>query len=152
MESKRLIGAGESLTPPSTADERLLQETWASVLDIPVDKIGKETSFISLGGDSITGMQDVSRCGKRGVLLKMSDMLRSRSLLQAATHCTPHHVGAPGLRQKYIMPADEAAHIKEELGLGSAEFRGSYACAPLQEGILLSQARVREVTTWQALP
>ncbi|KAK4618065.1 Nonribisomal peptide synthetase [Fulvia fulva] len=136
-----LMAYGESLTPPSTADERLLQETWASVLDIPVDKIGKETSFISLGGDSITGMQDVSRCGKRGVLLKMSDMLRSRSLLQAATHCTPHHVGAPGLRQKYIMPADEAAHIKEELGLGSADFRGSYACAPLQEGILLSQAR-----------
>ncbi|TVY93041.1 Nonribosomal peptide synthetase [Lachnellula willkommii] len=51
-----------TLTPPSTSEEKLLQSVWSSVLDLPEGQIGRESSFMQLGGDSILAMQVASRC------------------------------------------------------------------------------------------
>ena len=56
-----------SLTPPVTAREILLQSIWSSVLDISKECIGRESSFIQLGGDSILAMQAATRCHKIGI-------------------------------------------------------------------------------------
>lgn len=70
----------ETLTPPATAKERLLQSVWSSVLAIPEQEIGRESSFFRLGGDSILAMQVASRCRKHGLETTTAALLKSEYL------------------------------------------------------------------------
>lgn len=75
----RLTAAGAS-TPPATEEERLLQSVWSSVLRIPEGEIGRESSFVQMGGDSILAMQVASRCRRRGFQATTAALLTSQSL------------------------------------------------------------------------
>lgn len=55
----------QALTSPTTPAEVALQLAWSSVLRVQPTKIGKESSFMRLGGDSITAMQVATRCRKQ---------------------------------------------------------------------------------------
>ncbi|RGP66593.1 nonribosomal peptide synthase [Fusarium longipes] len=74
----------KALTPPSTAAEITLQQTWSTVLHIDPSKIGKESSFMVLGGDSITAMQVATRCRKKGFQVIVADLLRKATLAELA--------------------------------------------------------------------
>ncbi|RYP73399.1 hypothetical protein DL771_003667 [Monosporascus sp. 5C6A] len=73
-----------TLTPPCTAEEKLLQSIWSSVLSIPEEKIGRESCFSQLGGDSILAIQAVGQCLKRGLRITTASLLRSMSLAAIA--------------------------------------------------------------------
>ncbi|KAL3458714.1 hypothetical protein BJX64DRAFT_291866 [Aspergillus heterothallicus] len=73
-----------NLTPPAGPAEHVMQDTWSSVLDIDREYIGRESSFLTLGGDSITAMQVASRCHKKGFLISVAVLLRTRTLAEAA--------------------------------------------------------------------
>ncbi|TVY36052.1 Nonribosomal peptide synthetase [Lachnellula subtilissima] len=73
-----------TLTTPSTAEERLLQSVWSSVLDLPKGHIGRESSFMQLGGDSILAMQVASRCRKHGIQTTTAELLKGKSLAAIA--------------------------------------------------------------------
>ncbi len=45
---------------PVTPEERLLAETWAAVLDLPVDRIGRHDHFFELGGSSLAALRMVA--------------------------------------------------------------------------------------------
>ncbi len=72
------------LTPPAAAGERLLQSVWSSVLGLHPQDIGRESSFMQLGGDSILAMQVASRCHKRGMQTTTAALLRGQSLAAIA--------------------------------------------------------------------
>lgn len=42
---------------PETDMEKRLQSIWANVLHIPIDSIGRDDSFLRIGGDSISAIQ-----------------------------------------------------------------------------------------------
>jgi amino acid adenylation domain-containing protein/non-ribosomal peptide synthase protein (TIGR01720 family) len=63
-----------------TESERLLQEVFSSVLNLSVDQIPLNRSFLSLGGDSISAMQVVARCREHGRSLSIKDILRSKTI------------------------------------------------------------------------
>ncbi|KAI9745822.1 MAG: hypothetical protein M1818_000503 [Claussenomyces sp. TS43310] len=73
---------------PTTAIEKQLAGVWSQILDIPEDHIGANRSFLSLGGDSITAMQVVSRCRTLKVELNVHDVLQSKSLSEVALRAT----------------------------------------------------------------
>ncbi|KAI3319786.1 putative aminoadipate-semialdehyde dehydrogenase [Xylariaceae sp. AK1471] len=75
----------KSLTPPSTADEKLLQSIWSSVLSVPEPGIGRESIFGQLGGDSILAMQVVGQARKSGLRLSTASLLKSIPLASIAT-------------------------------------------------------------------
>ncbi|KAH8586613.1 hypothetical protein B0O99DRAFT_695320 [Bisporella sp. PMI_857] len=76
----------ESLvTEPATPTEKLLQEIWSSVLQIDSAKIGGNSSFLRLGGDSISAMQLISRCHKSDLLVTAYDILRGCTISELAT-------------------------------------------------------------------
>ncbi|MCJ1251300.1 hypothetical protein MMC30_008532 [Trapelia coarctata] len=79
-------GASSSpdLTPPANPTEEALQRAWSSVLAIEKDKIGRESSFVKLGGDSITAMQVATRCRKQGFRINVAVLLRTEKLAEAA--------------------------------------------------------------------
>ncbi|KAI7974044.1 hypothetical protein EIK77_005257, partial [Talaromyces pinophilus] len=75
---------GNASKMPATALERRLQELWSSVLNVPLDRISLNRSFLALGGDSVTAMQVVSYARSQGLQLAVRDVLQSQSISQLA--------------------------------------------------------------------
>ncbi|KAJ4003527.1 hypothetical protein NW752_012145 [Fusarium irregulare] len=70
----------DSATKPSTDEELLLQSIWAKVLRISQEQIGRESCFVSLGGDSILAMQVASQSLRQGLPITTSELLKNTSL------------------------------------------------------------------------
>ena len=85
-----LIGLNESLTvrkAPSSDLESTLVDIWADVLGISVDRISVDSPFTSLGGDSITAMQVISRLRALQIQATVGDVLRQRTIELIAPKC-----------------------------------------------------------------
>ncbi|KAI5804608.1 hypothetical protein EDC01DRAFT_427178 [Geopyxis carbonaria] len=69
-----------------TPMRRLLRTIWAEVLDVPERKIGVDTSFFRLGGDSITAIRLVSRCRRSNIAVtsKQIKKLKTIAALESA--------------------------------------------------------------------
>lgn len=86
-----------------TEAARVLQEVWARALNLPLEELKLDQSFLSfgkyiapgvldgthvaehtIGGDSITAMGVMSRCRKEGINLSLQDVLQSKSIIQLA--------------------------------------------------------------------
>lgn len=78
------VGVEDESAVPATAIERQLQHIWSRVLNISVEQIGLNRSFLSLGGDSISAMQVMSECRTEGIGLTVQDILRSKTISQIA--------------------------------------------------------------------
>ncbi|KAK9848977.1 AMP-dependent synthetase/ligase [Penicillium brevicompactum] len=61
-----------------------IREIVAQVLNISLQKVNVDRSFVSLGGDSITGMAIISRARKQGLVVTLHDILQSRSIKELA--------------------------------------------------------------------
>ncbi|OJJ42483.1 hypothetical protein ASPZODRAFT_137284 [Penicilliopsis zonata CBS 506.65] len=72
--------ASSAHNAPATALEKTLAQVWSHVLNMPEQSIGLNRSFLSLGGDSITAMQVVSRCRALDIQLGVQDILQPKSL------------------------------------------------------------------------
>lgn len=66
--------------------ERMLRELWAEVLhiDVEVDPIGANDSFLQLGGDSIAAMQLVGKARRVGLELSVPAVFKSPKLADMA--------------------------------------------------------------------
>jgi amino acid adenylation domain-containing protein/non-ribosomal peptide synthase protein (TIGR01720 family) len=101
----------EECSVETTGVVSLLQEIWAQVLNIPLEKVKPNQSFISLGkyfqdfrkvsgadcdsgGDSITAMAVVSRGRRQRMKLSLHDILRCESIIQLARTVEPGLVSA----------------------------------------------------------
>jgi amino acid adenylation domain-containing protein/non-ribosomal peptide synthase protein (TIGR01720 family) len=72
---------------PVTVLEGRLREIWSEVLNVPAQAISVDSTFTSLGGDSISAMQTVSRCRAKGITVNVSSILRSRTIRRLALDC-----------------------------------------------------------------
>ncbi|KAJ5698546.1 hypothetical protein N7462_000551 [Penicillium macrosclerotiorum] len=63
---------------------KIIREIFAQVLNISLQKVNDDRSFVSLGGDSITGMAVISRARKQGLIVTLNDILQSRSVKELA--------------------------------------------------------------------
>ncbi|KAF5643094.1 non-ribosomal peptide synthetase [Fusarium sp. NRRL 52700] len=57
-----------------------LHKIWAYVLNLKEEQLGLAQSFLSVGGDSISAMQVMSECKKRGVGLAVSHIINCKSI------------------------------------------------------------------------
>ncbi|KAK4157425.1 non-ribosomal peptide synthetase [Chaetomidium leptoderma] len=72
-------GRNASSQPNLPIDERL-KSIWSQVLNIAPERIGRNVSFLHLGGDSITAMQVMARCRSQGITVAVSDIIGSKSV------------------------------------------------------------------------
>ncbi|CAJ2506120.1 Uu.00g002500.m01.CDS01 [Anthostomella pinea] len=79
---EEVIGSAEESLSEMEAS---LRSAWAHVLNLSEQQVALERPFLSLGGDSISAMQVMGHCRKKGVTLGVQDILRSRSIRQLAT-------------------------------------------------------------------
>ncbi|KAH6876441.1 hypothetical protein B0T10DRAFT_585614 [Thelonectria olida] len=69
----------------TTSVGRQLRRIWASVLNIADEATPINRSFISLGGDSITAIQIMTRCRDQSIRLSMQEIMRAKSITELAT-------------------------------------------------------------------
>ena len=74
--------SAKDVANPATQAERTIAAVWAEVLRIPVEQIGKQSSFVRLGGDSIAAMQVISRLRKLGHQLLVQDILARKTVAE----------------------------------------------------------------------
>ncbi|CAG9987268.1 unnamed protein product [Clonostachys byssicola] len=68
----------------SSPTEQVLAQIWSEVLHVPVEKIGRERPFYSLGGDSISAIQAASRGRRDKINLTAQDILQFRTIARIA--------------------------------------------------------------------
>ena len=73
---------------PSSRWEVYLQETLAEILNVPMDSIRRDTSFLELGGDSMSAMQLILDARDQGLPLTMGDVFSDPRLLAIAAKAT----------------------------------------------------------------
>ncbi|KAF7557585.1 hypothetical protein G7Z17_g620 [Cylindrodendrum hubeiense] len=69
--------------------EEKLRCVWTEVLNFPLKKIGIDSAFTRLGGDSITAMQVVSRCRSQNISIKVVDILKLQTIRLIAQSSKP---------------------------------------------------------------
>ncbi|KAH6645134.1 hypothetical protein BKA67DRAFT_614027 [Truncatella angustata] len=164
-EPTHFEGSGtDALTPPTNEVEQLLHTVWCAVLTLQEDEIGRESSFIKLGGDSILAINIATKCRKRGLRVSVATLLRSESLanVAAASELLPGHSDSLGERPMMygsntsLHQMDEKdtqeifAHLNE-IGVHEADVEVLLPCSPLQEGILFSQLKSSGRQYWMRL-
>ncbi|KFY79792.1 hypothetical protein V499_01225 [Pseudogymnoascus sp. VKM F-103] len=79
---------------PETDMERLIQRLWAEVLQIELDSISIDDSFIRMGGDSIGAIRLVSVARQNGISLTIRDVFQNPILRDLATVCAQVSAGS----------------------------------------------------------
>lgn len=86
VSSIETTATGTQDTRKLTPMEEQLVKAWSQVLNLPASSLPLDQSFTSLGGDSISAMQIVSRARECGVTVSVDKVLRSESLSELANH------------------------------------------------------------------
>lgn len=83
-EITRLSSDQTTGTVSALADklEEKIRDLWCAVLNINRDIIGPNTSFLRIGGDSITAMQIISRCRNEGIYVAVQDLLKAKNFTE----------------------------------------------------------------------
>ncbi|KAK7427649.1 Nonribosomal peptide synthetase 4, partial [Neonectria magnoliae] len=78
-------GSSKDMTFASKT-ELELHKIWSHVLNLNAEQLGLHQSFLSVGGDSISAMQVMSECRKRGLGLAVSHIIACKSISALALH------------------------------------------------------------------
>lgn len=80
----KLQSHGKSKRMPETDMERRLQALWANVLGIEPESIGRDSSFLRIGGESIAAMRLVAAAREAKLSLTVADIFKAPRLSQLA--------------------------------------------------------------------
>ncbi|KAL6705717.1 hypothetical protein ACN47E_006506 [Coniothyrium glycines] len=73
-----------------------LQSVCANVLSMPTEEVKPSSSWLSLGGDSITAMRLLAKCRSEGINLTLNQVLRAKSLEQLVNNIQSRSISDHG--------------------------------------------------------
>ncbi|KAK4224170.1 non-ribosomal peptide synthetase [Podospora fimiseda] len=73
-------GASDEIPAMETQLQEKVREIWCEILNVGPQTIGPKTSFLRLGGDSISAMQVITRCRSEGINVAVQDLLKSKTI------------------------------------------------------------------------
>jgi hypothetical protein len=147
--NRELVKLGFAASGVSRIDK--LRSIVAQVLRIQYGKVTPTSSFIRLGGSSISAIEVMSRSLKHNMILPVAAIMRSKSLAELADHAEP--VAAPNGTSSAMRTYEADGQrvemqIDGSLGVERAERRkgdrAELPCLAVQDGILISQLRSAE--------
>ncbi|OJD32607.1 nonribosomal peptide protein [Diplodia corticola] len=126
--------------PPKTGMEQMLQALWARVLDIQVDAIHTDVSFIELGGDSLSAMKLTSKARQAGLTLSVADIMRRPRFADMAEKCKPSVETEPTSEYKPFsaFPGDDAevrSFLRETLDVDRKEIEDVVEATSVQKAM-----------------
>ncbi|KAK3987251.1 non-ribosomal peptide synthetase [Cladorrhinum sp. PSN332] len=116
-----------ALSSGSASDEIPVMETqlqekvrgiWCEILNVGPQTIGPNTSFLRLGGDSISAMQVITRCRSEGINVAVQDLLKSKTISDFSKRA-----------EACLAAPNEAEEFLED----EAETDTPFALSPMQE-------------------
>lgn len=129
--------------PVSSPDEHRMQAVWAAILKIPADGIGRDDSFLRLGGDSISAIQLVAAARAAAFNLSVHDIFADPRLSAVTAKGVLKSAGGWELREVEpfgLVPAVEADNLKaavaRECAVLDSEIEDLYPATSLQEGLM----------------
>ncbi|PPJ60555.1 hypothetical protein CBER1_10837 [Cercospora berteroae] len=84
LASMQLHGGKSSQKSPSTDMERRIQQLWSQILGIEASSIKSQSSFLRIGGESISAMRLVAAARQAGISFTVADIFRNPRLSQLA--------------------------------------------------------------------
>ncbi|KAM3478016.1 hypothetical protein MY5147_002412 [Beauveria neobassiana] len=161
MDRRSLRAKGEALTLEEltanagqqekqaleTAAERQIQSLWSTVLNISPDSIGRDDSFLRIGGDSISVMKLVEAARQQDVFLTVADVFKSPRLRDLAATINERcqiqveEVAPFSLLQPGFSSDDVRAQASKLCSVAADQIQDIFPCTPLQQGLLALTAK-----------
>lgn len=131
---------------PQTETECQLRDLWASVLEVPAERIRLDDSFFRLGGDSITAMRLVGAARRHGVSLTVGEIfsypqLKRLATVSKATAAADQAVPPFSLLNLPLNIDEKRAQTAALCGVESSEVQDAFPCTQLQAGLLALTAQ-----------
>ncbi|TMR18529.1 non-ribosomal peptide synthetase, partial [Nonomuraea zeae] len=119
--------AAGRVAAPRTPAEVTLAEIWAEVLGASPGEVGVDDNFFALGGDSILGLQVVSRARRAGLSLTAKQIFRHQTIADLAAVAAAEYAPAtPALPAVGDVPMTPIQHwYHEEFPDGATHFNQS---------------------------
>ncbi|KAF8860374.1 hypothetical protein BDZ45DRAFT_800950 [Acephala macrosclerotiorum] len=137
---------GVESEPPITTLEKRLAKVWADVLNLPVHKVGRNTPFITLGGDSILAMIIGARCNKDSLRIRAQDILRYGTIAELASKASLEEeeqtTQTATLAKQYVTLHKKIRETLHQVIPRKEDVEDAYPASPMQTGMLLSKARL----------
>lgn len=147
------VSETDRLHPPTTEMEVQLQALLAQVLQLPSERIGVDSDFFLLGGDSLLAMKLVQAARVANLDVTIADIFQHSRLFNLAAAIlsrpnftitvdgTPMQTGTPAPFSLLREPVD-ARHIQSIARdqcrlLETEQIEDVYPCTPLQEDLIL---------------
>ncbi|KAI9368786.1 hypothetical protein BJX61DRAFT_546202 [Aspergillus egyptiacus] len=98
--------------------EGQIVQVWSRLLNIPVEEMPLDESFLRLGGDSIAAMTCMNQCKKHGLTVTVQDILRSSSIrdlascAQATSSTSPSAKLEEMVEEPFDLSPIQALHFK----------------------------------------
>lgn len=136
---------------PETEMETRLRSIWAEVLQLPPESIGRDDSFLRIGGDSISVIKLISLCRQNGIILSTKDVFDNPTLLSVAAKAVESNESVHdqrtesrfGLLNQNIIEQLQDQSMRERLGLSSEQVvEDAFPCSPMQEGLMALTAKL----------
>jgi amino acid adenylation domain-containing protein len=126
---------------PETEMEVRLQQIWASTLGISSEQIGRDDSFLRIGGDSITVIQMVSAAREADINLSVQDIFSDPRLLAVSRVANKASIASPvAIKPFELMPPGQLdgfmCEFEADCALPSHMIEDAYPCTGLQEGLI----------------
>ncbi|RMJ26305.1 nonribosomal peptide synthase [Aspergillus sp. HF37] len=134
--------------PPSSKMEATIQQLWAEVLQLPLQDIGVDDSFWSLGGSSIHAMKLAGIARRSELDVGVADVWDHQSLeemaaaIQSRAKCVTEEAVVPF---SLIQPPDDRTGLVQlalkQCHVQEGDVEDIYPCTPLQEGLVSLAAK-----------
>lgn len=137
---------------PETQMEHRMKRIWASILKIDAESIGRDDSFLRLGGDSVTAIHLVAAAREQGIRLTVKTIFDDARLLAVsaragvvddvdgdAASIAPFSLLTDPVRELVMGQAtgSEGQTMRHKYSLPPVEdIEDAYPCTPMQEGLM----------------
>lgn len=134
---------GNQVAPGSMAAS--ISSLWSQVLNVPKDRIGLQTSFLSLGGDSLAAIMVVSRAKTVGLPLTVRGVISTNTLEDLAFLATTAQLAANRAASPPKSPAEAMPNILHQYhdvlhhhirDRSDVQIQAAYGLSPIQRDIL----------------
>lgn len=141
---------------PETRVEKILQELWADVLNVPAEAISADDSFFQHGGDSVGAMRLVPAARKRGIALTVAGIFQALRLSDMAKVANEINETVAGVDAAVFHPPEPFTLIKDKVEMTVPALKEHvasicrvdvnavediYPCTPLQAGLVAASQR-----------
>nr|POF06862.1 nonribosomal peptide synthetase dtxs1 [Quercus suber] len=104
------------IRPPVTQMEQEVREMWSQILKLPVETIGRDDSFLQLGGDSITVIRLVAMAREQGIELSVTSIFKDPRLSGVAASAHVGDVAAVEQLELWsLVPARQRSAIEQDV-------------------------------------